>query len=112
VRQDAAHPCCSRLNARKHAVSVLDPFLIQPGWFQLELVAFQVHPDRTLPKPLQVRIQRTIDRLRLDDFRDDRAEDAEQYWSRDVSLRVLKLDSPFVAYELMQQGRLNTGDAW
>jgi hypothetical protein len=104
--------CCSRVNARKHAARVIDPFRVEPGWFQLELVAFQVHPDRRQPKPLQARIQRTIDHLRLNDFRDERAEDAEQYWSRDVSLRILKLDSPFVAYELMRQGRLNAGDTW
>ena len=104
--------CCSRLNARKHTASVLDPFLVKPGWFQLELVAFQVHPDRRLPKPLQARIQRTIDRLRLNDFRDDRAEDAEDYWSGGVVLRILKRESPFVAYELMRQGRLNPGDTW
>lgn len=104
--------CSARLNARKQAHAVLDPFAIQPGWFQLELVAFQVHPDRRLAKSLQARIQRTIDRLGLDDFCEDRAEDAEQYWSRDVSLRVLRQDSPFVAYELMWQGRLNAGDTW
>lgn len=105
--------CCSRLNARKSAVStVLDPFLIKPGWFQLELVGFQVHPDRSLPKSRQAQIQRTIDRLGLNDFRHDREEDAELYWRKDVSLRVLKQESPFVAEELRRQGRLNPGDRW
>lgn len=105
--------CSSRLNARKSAVStVLDPFRIKPGWFQLELVGFQVHPDRSLSKPQQAKIQRTIDRLGLDDFRHDREEDAELYSSKDVPLRVLKKESPFVADELRRQGRLNRGDRW
>jgi hypothetical protein len=105
--------CCSRLNARKGAVStVLDPFQIKAGWFRLELVGFQVHPDRSLPKPQQVKIQRTIDRLGLNDFCHDREEDAELYWSKDVSLRVLRQESPFVAEELRRQGRLNPGDSW
>jgi hypothetical protein len=34
------------------------------------------------------------------------------YWSGDVSLRVLKMESPFVAFELHRQGRLNPGDVW
>lgn len=107
--------CCSRLNARKRDVSsVLDPFKIEAGWFQLELVGFQVHPDRRRPKTLQAKIQRTIDHLGLNDFdfRRDRTEDAELYWSKDISVGVLKQESPFVAEELRRQGRLNSGDTW
>jgi hypothetical protein len=105
--------CCSRLNARKNAVSSIhDPFRIEAGWFQLELVGFQVHPDRSQPKALQAKLQRTIDRLGLNDFRRDREDHAERYWTRDVSLLVLREDSPFVAEELRRQGRLNPGDTW
>jgi hypothetical protein len=104
--------CCSRFNARKSVSTVLDPFRIKAGWFQLELVGFQVHPDRSLAKRQQARIQRTIDRLGLNNFRHDREKDAERYWSGDVSLRVLREDSPFVAEELRRQGRLNPGDRW
>jgi hypothetical protein len=40
--------CSGRLNARKNDYGdVLDPFEIQPGWFQLELLGFQVIPDPT-----------------------------------------------------------------
>lgn len=36
---------CSRLNARKRDFTdILDPFEVQTGWFQLELVGFQVLP--------------------------------------------------------------------
>jgi hypothetical protein len=111
--------CCGRLNSRKADIgSVLDPFKIQPGWFQLELLGFQVHPDRMLPKATQAKIQRTIDRLGLNDFRHDRERDAERYWERGrdpregISLKILKEESPFVAFELYRQGRLNAGDVW
>lgn len=105
--------CCSRLNARKKNFGdVLDPFAIQPDWFQLELVGFQVVPDRQLSATMQLKIQATIDRLGLDDFRTDRERDAERYWNGDISLRTLKEDSPFVAAELRRQGRLNPGDTW
>lgn len=111
--------CCSRLNSRKNDVgSVLDPFDIRPGWFQLELLGFQVHPDRDLPDTTQLAIQQTIDRLGLNDFRHAREIDAERYWQhgrdprKGISLGVLKRESPFVAFELYRQGRLNPGDAW
>ena len=105
--------CCAPLNARKSNFGdVLDPFVIETGWFHLELVGFQVVPSPELRVPLRREIQATIERLGLDDFRREREKDAEWYWARDVSLRVLRAESPFVAEELRRQGRLNPGDAW
>lgn len=102
---------CSRLNSRKNDFGdVLDPFKIVDGWFQLELVGFQVRPDPTLKTSIRDRVQRTIDRLKLDEFRHSRERDAEYYWAGEVSLRVLTEESPFVAKELRRQGRLNAGD--
>lgn len=105
--------CSSRLNARKGDLrGVLDPFQIRPGWFQLELLGFQVIPGPRLSKATRAKIQRTIDTLGLNDFRHDREKDATRYWSKDVSLKTLREDSPFVASELARQGRLNAGDVW
>lgn len=106
--------CCSKLNARKNDFGdVLDPFTVQDGWFQLELIGFQVLPAPNLAgTPLGDDVQRTIDRLGLNDFRRERERDAEGYWESDYSLRVLKMESPFVARELHRQGRLNPGDVW
>jgi hypothetical protein len=107
--------CCSRMNARKNDFGdVLDPFEIKPDWFQLELLGFQVLPNPKLSKATRGAIQDTIDRLGLNDFgfRAAREEDAERYWSRGYSLQILKEESPFVAYELHRQGRLNPGDVW
>jgi hypothetical protein len=101
----------SLLNARKNDFGdVLDPFEIMDGWFQLELLGFQVVPDRGLMPEIRTRVKQTIDRLGLDDFRSSRERDAENYWSRRVSLVVLTEESPFVAKELRRQGRLNDGD--
>jgi hypothetical protein len=105
--------CCSRMNARKKDFgSVLDPFTIQPGWFQLELVGFQVIPNHALSADQRLAIQQTIDLLGLNAFARERAKDADRYWSGGVSLGVLKEESPFVATELHRQGRLNPGDIW
>jgi len=103
--------CCSRLNSRKRAFDdVLDPFLIQTGWFQLELVGFQVLPDPELPEVRKREVQDTIDRLGLNDFRSEREAHAEDYWHEEISLKVLRRESPFVAEELRRHGRLNSGD--
>jgi len=107
--------CCSRMNARKNNFDdVLDPFTIQDGWFQLELLGFQVIPNRELPAPMRKRIRATVERLGLNDndFRRLREQDADRYWMNEYSLPVLKAESPFVAYELYRQGRLNPGDDW
>ena len=102
---------CTRLNARKRDFGdVLDPFKIGKDWFQLELVGFQVIPNPNLDNVKRDRVQTTIDRLRLNDFRHSRERDVENYWAREVSLRVLTEESPFVAQELKRQGRLNPGD--
>lgn len=102
---------CSRLNSRKNDFGdVLDPFKVSDGWFQLELTGFQVIPNPMLKAPARDRIQKTIDRLRLNDFCRQRAEDEFRYRNGEVSLRVLTEESPFVAKELRRQGRLNAGD--
>ncbi|MGL6094964.1 MAG: hypothetical protein ACRC7O_04055 [Fimbriiglobus sp.] len=102
---------CSQLNARKRDFTdVLDPFEIQDGWFHLELVGFQVVPNPKLTRATREQVQQTISRLGLNDFRKSRASDAENYWNRDVSLRVLRTESPFVAMELERQNRLNPED--
>jgi uncharacterized protein (TIGR02646 family) len=105
--------CCSKMNARKRDFSdVIDPFKVEPNSFQLELAFFQVIPNRTLSAAKQKEIQDTIDRLGLDRFREARQADAEKYWNGDVSLKLLREESPFVAYELYRQGRLKAGDEW
>ena len=104
---------CALLNARKKEFSdVLDPFTIIDGWFQLELVGFQVESANDLKNPIRIQVNQTIERLGLDDFifRRARKRDAENYWSGEVSLSVLTEESPFVAHELRRQGRLNAGD--
>jgi hypothetical protein len=85
---------------------------VEDDWFHLELVGFQVIPAPGLAQEIMDRVQASIDRLRLNDFRREREEDAEGYWKRDYSLRALKKESPFVARELHRQGRLNEGNVW
>lgn len=102
---------CTRMNARKRDFGdVLDPFDVDDEWFQLDLVGFQVLAAFGLPIELARRVEGTIERLGLDDFRADRERDAVTYWDGDVSLAWLRRESPFVARELARQGRLRPGD--
>jgi hypothetical protein len=103
---------CSRLNARKRDFSdILDPFLIEDGWFELELVGYQVKPAKNLDKGARARVQSTIKRLGLNDyrFRTSRRRDAEKYLAG-VPFHILMEESPFVARELKRQGRVRPED--
>ena len=99
---------CSLMNARKGTASVLDPFEIEEGWFALELVDFQVVPGEGLPHDVANRVSETIERLRLSDriCCDARAEYAENYWAKRISLDYLARHAPFVMKELRRHGRL------
>ena len=105
--------CCSKVNSRKNDFAdVIDPFAVVPDSFQLELLGFQVLPNSLLGPVEKAKVEDTIKRLGLNDFCEERAEDAEDYWAGDCSLQTLRKESPFVAYELFRQGRLNQGDVW
>ncbi len=106
--------CCSRLNSRKNDIStVLDPFKIRVGWFEMELLGFQIIPGSSITSAdIEQQVQDTITTLGLNDFCRDREKDAERYWNNGYSLQVLREESPFVAYELWRQNRLKPGDIW
>ncbi len=103
--------CAARLNSRKGKFgSVQDPFTLKADVFQLNLVTFDIEPNKSLSAALKKRVKETTEKLGLNEFSNARAKDAEDYWRNEVSLKVLRRESPFVAYELMRQGRLNAGD--
>jgi len=100
------------MNARKNNFEdLIDPFEVQEDWFQLELVGFEVFANPTLDPVIRAKVETTVLRLRLNDFSDDRATDAENYWSGEVSMKILQQESPFVAKELIRQGRTITNNA-
>jgi hypothetical protein len=105
---------CGLLNARKRDFTeVLDPFEVRDGWFELEPVGFQVLPGEGLPVVTTQQIESTIIRLGLNErrFRTARERDWSNYLEGHISFEVLLEESPFVARELLRQGRLRPGDA-
>lgn len=100
---------CSLINSRKgQYLDVLDPFEIEDGWFQIELVAFQVLPNPHLPTEQVAAVTATIDRLGLNERRclAARENHAVAYFERDITLQHLRKRAPFLARELERQGQL------
>ena len=104
---------CSLMNARKDDVDhVLDPFEIKTGWFELELVGFQVKAAARLKPTIRDKVNRTIDQLKLNDNEcvGIREEYALDYWSQEIPLSRLERRAPFIAMELRRLGRLQECD--
>jgi hypothetical protein len=102
-----------RLNGWKADVStILDPFEIEDGWFQLELYGYQVLPAPDLDAELIAKIDHTIAALRLNHPECLRVREryVDCYRNADNSLRYVEARAPFVARELRRQGQLRDGD--
>jgi 5-methylcytosine-specific restriction endonuclease McrA len=102
-----------RMNARKgDLLDIIDPFEVKAGWFAIELTLGQVVPGPAAAQDpaLRKRVEDAIGDLRLNDFADERVRDIEAYEAGDVPLRRLREESPFVAYEIVRQGRLHRED--
>jgi uncharacterized protein (TIGR02646 family) len=107
---------CTTMNARKRDyATVLDPFLLTPDTFHLELVTGRIFPNPARPSAEQTKARQTIDRLGLDDgaCREMRARRFGEY----LELRGSHKDpavvenwllrySPFIHAEAERQGSL------
>jgi hypothetical protein len=104
---------CSLMNSRKNdAIAVLDPFRVKQGWFELDLVGFQIRPSEMLSPHTCRRVDRTIAKLRLNDkdCREARGRYAMEYWIGEISYGFLSRRAPFIAMELRRQGSLRPED--
>lgn len=104
---------CSLMNSRKNdAIAVLDPFRVKEGWFELDLVGFQIRPSEMLSPHIYRRVDRTIAKLRLNDkdCREARGRYAMEYWIGEISYGFLSRRAPFIAMELRRQGRVRPED--
>jgi 5-methylcytosine-specific restriction endonuclease McrA len=97
---------CARMNSRKGALStVLDPFDVEDGWFQLDLDGYQVRPAPAVSHELRGRIQDTIDALKLNDAELWRARGSyvQAFEEGAMDLEEIEARAPFVARELRRQ---------
>lgn len=104
---------CQAVNAKKKDLTgLLDPFEIEPDWFQMDLVGFQVVVNPGLPRNLQQEIGNTIKGLGLNAkrFRDGREIRVQHYLDKEVTFAHLQKTAPFLAIELKRQGKLLAQD--
>ncbi len=100
---------CSTMNSRKNNFSnVLDPFLIQDGWFHIEFVSGRIYPNPSLTSTQIQAVSDTIRRLKLDSqgVRELRVAHFDDYRNGDITQAYLKRKSPFVYMEAQRQGLL------
>lgn len=103
--------CAAVVNAKKNdLLTLVDPFACKSGWFELELVAFQVVRGLGAPAFAFARIDATLPVLNMRDCCEQRAEYVRCYETREINLAYLTRRAPFIASELRRQGRLVRGD--
>lgn len=95
-----------RLNSNKGECQVLDPLVIQTGWFVLDFPSCLVHPGEGLPKATEDEVIETIKVLRLNDddaLVQERCEVMVAWARGDVKLAFVRLRWPFLAVEVERQ---------
>ena len=99
---------CSRLNGRKgKKEDVVDPFLVEDGWFQIEFPSLLVKPAPDLDLGLKKRVVDSRDRIGLNDESTclkQRQRYVRDYCTGNVSFALLERDAPFLAMEIRRQG--------
>ncbi|NVO00157.1 MAG: hypothetical protein HXX17_12595 [Geobacteraceae bacterium] len=98
---------------KDNSIEVLDPFIVQTGWFTLEFPSCFVHPSVELVSPLLEKVRKTIDILKLndhDDFVQKRCDLMVDFAENTLSLEDLTKRYPFLAAEVIRQGIQSTAN--
>lgn len=99
--------CSHRVNGYKgDSTDVIDPIVVQPGWFVLDVPSCLVKPGEGLSDIVTTQVEATIKRLRLNDddyFVQERCDLMVDFASGAVSLVHLKKRYPFLAAEIIRQ---------
>jgi hypothetical protein len=99
------------LNERKGIKEVLDPFVIENGWFIIDFSTLKVRSSPALPQDLEKKVEDTCDILGLNDestCMKNRARYIELYCKDKISFQHLVEDAPFIAMELRRQGLVDS----
>lgn len=100
----------SCVNGAKGTRDVIDPFKVRPGWFELDVDTFLVRRGAAAPAAQYARIDETLAILNLRQCVAQRGDFITRYRKGLIDLRNVKFYAPFIASELLRQGRLNPGD--
>lgn len=98
------------VNGAKGTKDVVDPFKVQPGWFELDLDTFYVRRGDAAPLAHHARIDETLAIVNLRQCLAQRGDFITRYRDRKIDLSHLETYAPFIALEFRRQGRLHPGD--
>lgn len=102
---------CSRVNSRKGTKTVLDPFIVQDNWFQLELASglLRLHKEN-IPDTYRGIASFTISPSGLDLNSDDLCTERSEYWNvftaNEITAAYLATHCPIVFIHTRMQGRI------
>jgi len=101
-----------RANYHKNdSTEVIDPFVVQPGWFVLDIPSCLVRPGDHLSKIVFDQVNETIKTLKLNDddfFVQERCDIMVEYANGEVNLGFLSRRYPFLAAEIVRQNIQDT----
>lgn len=104
--------CAAIVNTRKaELLTLVDPFDVQPGWFQLNVTNFHVERGWLAPTAAWPKVDATLPLLNQRDCWKQREEYVIEYQRGGIDLAYLERRAPFIARELRRQGQLLLGDA-
>ena len=96
-----------RLNNRKsNHNDVIDPFTLPNRWFTLDFRSFLVRPNGALSGSKKRKVQRTLDRLKLNtdnDYVQERINVVREYCLGNYTLDIIEEFWPFIAREMRAQ---------
>lgn len=100
---------CLSINQQKDNLAlIVDPFDVEDHWFELELTDYQIRTQSGLDAELDAHLWDNIqNRLKLNttELCTARREAAEEHLLHGLSIEALARKSPFVARELLRQGK-------
>jgi hypothetical protein len=107
--------CAAIVNSKKGALlTLMDPFEVRHGWFELNLLTLHVQRGAKAPKTKWAKIDATLPMLNLRDCWKEREEYVLRYrlgpGNGGIDLPYLELRAPFIAAELRRQEQLVRGD--
>lgn len=107
--------CAAIVNSKKNdLLTLVDPFNVQTGCFELNLATFHVQRGSSAPQAEWTSIDATLPVLNQRDCWQERAEYVNRYrlgpGNGGIDLAYLADRAPFIASELRRQGQLLRGD--